>query len=285
MVAAAPSVPVAPIAKAWEVGAAWETHRLIVQNDLAGAANNKLLNQLFAYVRYELGSRDALELRAWFYQRLLADPGETGLRSDDLTLYYAHYFKGLGPISGRVFANLTAPTSFSSRLASSYTSPRLGTAWQYQVGRWTASIIGMGDYYWVKYSSMAGGNPNAKAHVGLIAEAECALTPTLAIGATAVGHRYWFYEARGDPSVNSTFFGAVDDPQFRTQPVQGSYGYQVFGRYTLPTQRGVATDITLAYGQGDPTLGYTSSLHDGLSHFYWFWRQSSQVYAAVSVKY
>jgi hypothetical protein len=35
--------------KTWEVGATIETHRLFIQSDLEGSANNKLMNFLYVY--------------------------------------------------------------------------------------------------------------------------------------------------------------------------------------------------------------------------------------------
>jgi hypothetical protein len=70
-----------------------------------------------------------------------------------------------------------------------------------------------------------------------------------------------------------------------SQPVQQSYGYEFYARYELPRYKDFKVDLTLAYAQGDPTLGYTSALHDGVQHLYGFWRRSSQVYAVVDARY
>jgi hypothetical protein len=82
-----------------------------------------------------------------------------------------------------------------------------------------------------------------------------------------------------------TFLGTVQDPQFNGQPVQQAYGGEVFLRYSPPPFARIHTDISAAYAQGDPTLGYTSILHDGVSHIYPFWRQTSEFYFTIAARY
>ncbi len=281
---------VAASEKLWEVGLTVETHRLLIQNDLEGAANNKLVNFLYAYVGYHLTKQDTVEVRGYFYQRFLADPGETGLRNDDIALYYKHLlpripFSG-GELEARITGALSIPGSFSTKLMGPYTAPRLGTAADWKSGAWTLGAVGYGEAYIAKYREMAGGNPNPKWHIGGILEAEYALAPLpLTLGISGVIHRTWYYQVGSPPPSAYGFPGAVADPQFAEQPMQGSYGYQTYVRWELPKVSGFEGDLTLAYGMGDPTLGYTASLHDGVSRQYLFWRTSSQLYAAFSVKY
>lgn len=274
--------------KPWEIGASFETHRMFIRNDLGGSANNKNLNYLYLYGRYEPTKNDALEIRSYFYQRFLADDGETGIRTDDVSLYYAHYIDLAEQWRARLYATATVPSSFTSMKMSLYSAPRLGGAVTWQRGPWTVQLIEYGEAYIVKYREMEGGNPNPKFHWGSILDAEYALpTPVVpvTVGVSAAMHRYWYYEVAHAQAADQPFYGAVQDPQFPTQPVQGSYGYQFFARAELPKMAGVQSDFTLAYGQGDSTLGYTSVLHDGLAHYYAFWRTNSQVYAALSLTY
>lgn len=276
--------------KQWEAGISLETHRLFIQNDLEGAANNKLMNFLYAYAGYHLTKHDTVEVRGYFYERFLADPGETGLRNDDIALYYKHLFPRIpfsgGELEARITGALSIPGSFSTKLMGPYTAPRLGTAADWKSGPWTLGAVGYGEAYIVKYREMAGGNPNPKWHIGGILEAEYALAPLpLTLGISGVIHRTWYYEVGSPPPSAYAFPGAVADPQFASQPMQGSYGYQTYVRWELPKVSGFEGDLTLAYGMGDPTLGYTASLHDGVSRQYLFWRTSSQLYAAFSVKY
>ena len=53
----------------------------------------------------------------------------------------------------------------------------------------------------------------------------------------------------------------------------------------MPTFSGVKSDISLAYAQGDPTIGYTNFLHDGVGHAYLGYRQTSEVYASLGMRY
>ena len=110
------------------------------------------------------------------------------------------------------------------------------------------------------------------------------LSQPLTVGAMVTVHRTWLRDAGGG-GAQPTALGATADAQYDGQPVQGTYGGQVYVRYRLPNLNGLRSDVTLAAAQGDPTLGYTSSLHDGIAHTYLFWRQSSQLFLALSARY
>ena len=278
--------------KPWEVGGIVEFHRLFIQNDLAGYANNKLVNYLHLYARWDITPRDALELRGYLYERLLVDPGETGLRLEDTVLHYSHRFKpwdnGLGL---RAYANVTAPTSFYSwTLQGLITAPRVGAELSWHKGRFSTSLLGFLEAYIVQYRQMVGGNPNPWLHVAAYLDLDFRLPllsqwgEPLTIGASATVHRTWYREATGTSELIEQL-GVVQDANFPTQPVQGSYGGQVYVRYTLPVLAGLRSDLTVAAAQGDPTLGFTSSLHDGVSRTYLFWRQSSQVFVSLAARY
>src|SRR5580700_2895533 len=76
--------------KAWDVGATFETHRLIRQDDLEGAGANKVFNAFGLFADYRLTQHDILTVRDYFTEDFLADQGETGVRSGDVTLSYTH---------------------------------------------------------------------------------------------------------------------------------------------------------------------------------------------------
>lgn len=281
-------VQAAPAAarKRWELGATLETHAMLIRNDLQGAANNKNMNFLYLYGRWEPTVHDALEIRTYIYQRLLADPGETGLRTDDTTLYYAHYFDLPQALKSRLFAAVTIPSSFVAQKMSLYTAPRVGGALSWSKGPYSIEAVSLAEAYIVQYREMQGGNPNPKYHWMALLTAEATLPKVpLTLGITGVIHRHWYYQVGAPPSSAGSFPGATLDPQFPAQPVQGSYGYQVFARWGLPQFSGLHSDLSVAYAQGDSTLGYTSTLHDGLAHTYLFWRTSSQAYAALGLRW
>ncbi len=51
--------------KPWEVGGVFETHRLFIQNDLQGYGNDKLVNYLHLFARWDFGKFDGIELRGY----------------------------------------------------------------------------------------------------------------------------------------------------------------------------------------------------------------------------
>jgi hypothetical protein len=105
----------------------------------------------------------------------------------------------------------------------------------------------------------------------------------LSTGALLSTDYMWLYEVR---QATPAPYGVAADPQFSgKQPVQQAYGGQIFVRYAFPEWQGFKGDALLAFAQGDPTLGYTSVLHDGVGHAYLFYRRSSEVFLALSVLY
>ena len=71
----------------------------------------------------------------------------------------------------------------------------------------------------------------------------------------------------------------------KAQPVSQSYAGEIFVRYVLPSLAGVKSDFSVALADGDPALSYNSVLHDGVSQFYLFFRQTAEVYGTFSVRY
>src|SRR5215472_2986858 len=303
----------APPYKPWEVGAIWETHRLIRQNDLAGGyaqpgspdqgqANNKFFNEMAVYARYDLTDRDRVGLRTYFYQRFLADQGETGFRTDDLIATYTR----LVPLPERfrlqVSGWLTAPISYDSQVMGLITAPRIIFELDRRFGPVTLDFRTYDEYYVQKYttyngsgsgSSVSGGaSPTPWNRLAFAFEAEFHMPfyEPLSVGADVYTAYTWYHNINynGNTTQGSSVqqsVGAVQDPTYSSQPIQQIYGGEVFLRYLLPPLAGIKTDLTVALAQGDPTLGYTGLLHDGVEHGYLFYRQNSEVYGALAVRY
>jgi hypothetical protein len=95
----------------------------------------------------------------------------------------------------------------------------------------------------------------------------------------------WYYGV-GTCPYGTMCYGAVSDPQFGTsQPVQQSYGGDVYVRYTLPELSGFKSDVVLTFANGDPTLGYPTLLNDGIQHPYFLYYNTAEVYLALEGSY
>jgi hypothetical protein len=283
--------------KAWEVGGTWETHRLIRQEDLNGAGPNKLFNVLGVYARYDLTAHDRIALRDYFYERFIADEGETGLRSDDITATYTRTQPLPQQFTFSATGALSAPTSFESQKMGLITSPALILQLDKRLGKYVGvSFRTLGAAYIVKKTASEGGSPNPRARLGGTLEAEVAMPfhEALSFGADVSTGYSWFYDinsagcsqmdgtAHVDPSAPCS---TTADSYYQHQPIQQTYGGELFARYTMPQLVGIKSDITFAFAQGDPSLGYTSVLHDGVGHTYGFYRQTSELYAALTLRY
>jgi hypothetical protein len=285
-----------PSKKMWEVGISSEYHRLFIQNDLEGAAANKNLLVHAAYVEVDPTPHDKIRLRGFLYERFLSDPGESGVRSDDLILQYTHVQPLPYDMTLKPGGWVTFPTSFSSQKASSITSPRLYVALDKALGNWVHIEPRVsGDYYIVRYGSVENGStPNTqwRAGVGLNAEVQMPFHPQLSIGADAGTAYYWYYRARAAQAGNSnpSFPGTVQDSTYKEQPVQQTYGFEAYARYDLSRYRPEAAtdlhwDFTMSLANGDPAIGYSSAIHDGSLAVYWGFRTTSQVYAVLAARY
>jgi hypothetical protein len=272
--------------KAWEVGGVWETHRLIRQDDLEGAAVDKLFNVLGVYARYDLTSKDRIGIRDYFYERFIADAGETGLRADDVTLTYTRTepLPKQFTFSGTLAVN--APTSFASQKMGLISSPALILQLDKKLGKYvTVSGRTVGTAFFEQDREAQGGNPNPKWRVGATLEGEVTMPflEELSVGADIATGWVWYHDVSNNTPLAAVSSGTAQGGD--GQPVQQSYGGEIFARYVFPSFVGIRSDFTLALAQGDPSLGYTSVLHDGVAYSYLFWRQSSEVYGALSIKY
>jgi hypothetical protein len=274
--------------KRWEVGAAYELHGLIRQNDLNGAGSNKLLNFFYLFGHVDVTPRNRLSIRGGVYQRLIADGGETGFRMSDIVATYSRLVPLPWKLALRVKGSLTAPTSFESHKATLITAPTVGLQLDRRFGRFSVDAQLFGTVYIYEATTPTGGaNPNPKGSLGGLVEAEYDIPYLrgLTLGLDLFDEYVWYYDVANGGTANSQFTGTVADSTFASQPAQQVYGGEVFLRYSFPALVGIHTDLMVAYAQGDPTLGYTSVLHDGVAHVYPFWRQTSEVYGVVSARY
>ena len=277
-----------PRTKPWEVEGIWETHRLVRSNDLGGYAVNKTVNVAFVYARYDFTKYDRIWLRGGAYDRFIADETESGFRLDDVVGAYSRLIPLPEKLNLRLTAQASAPTSFIRQKEGLITEGRLTAGLDRKFGRFFLNLRTFGGAHLMRYSTAQGGNANPLASwaTTLGAEYQIPYIEALYLGAM-VGNEYvWYYNTADAGTVTSQQYGAVQDPNFPHQPVQQSYGAEIYLRYVAPELVGIRSDLSIAYAQGDPSLGYTSALHDGVRHFYpVFWRQTSEVYVALTATY
>ncbi len=294
-----------PAYKPWEVGAILESHRLIRQNDLAGgyaepgspdsgAAVNKFMNELGLYARYDITDKDRVGIRSYIYQYFLADQGETGFRTDDLYFTYTRLIPLPQEFRLQASGWVTAPISYTSQLMGLITMFRGSLELDRTFLRYlNLDLRTFDEYFLQRYTSYAGSGGAVPTPLDTLAfafqaELHMPFYEPLSVGIDVYDAYQWVHQINTGPGgQNSTkdMNGVVQDPQFANQPIQQSYGGEVFVHYLLPPFAGIKTDLTLALAQGDPTLGYTSLLHDGVAHGYLFYRQSSEIYAALGIRY
>ncbi len=287
-----------PLEKPWEVVGTFETHHLWQENYLAqglGAVQTFNVFDLVAYFYATREDRFSIEFGAFEY--FLADSGETGFRTDDISLDYSHVFKLPWQLRLRARAGSTIPISFTSQLASNITSPFVRLRLTRVFGDFTISAGGSGRVFIDRYSSSSAlgttgtnsgsGQPNPQWSASISASVEYQLPfyRAIALGASVVDSYVWFYEVGSCP-YDSMCYGAVSDPQYGNgQPVQQSYGGEIYARFALPELGGFKSNIVLALANGDPALGYPNVLNDGIQHPYFFYYDTTEVYAALEGAY
>lgn len=276
--------------KPWQVEAIWETHRLVRQEDL-GTPRNKLINAAFFYGRYDFTKYDEIWLRAGIIERFVGDEGESGFRADDIVGAYARAVPLPEKFSLRLTGQLSAPTSYASQKESLITEPRLTIyADNKSIDRFTFMARTFGSLHVTRYTSAEGGSANPKWTwaAGIGAEYRIHYIDVLTLGASLTNVYMWLYEPGYNASASqSARYGVSQDPNYGfDQPVQQSYSAEIYLRYKAPDIYDVHSDLTVAYAQGDPSIGFTSALHDGSRRVYpFFWRESSAVYATLSIAY
>ena len=105
----------------------------------------------------------------------------------------------------------------------------------------------------------------------------------LSVGLDGYTSYTWYLAANS--GLPSGAPGTVTDSLYSTQPIQQRYGGEIYVGYELPDVAGIKTDLHLALAQGDPALGYNSALHEGVQHTYFYWRESSEVYASLLARF
>jgi len=285
----------------WEAGLVWEAHTLLVQNDLMGAAQDKFFNYYYGFFKFDFLKYNRLELRYGLYQRFLADANESGVRSDDIVGSYTRYIPLPLDFRASVKASALIPTGYVSQLYSIITVPRITLGVDKYFGKYvTLTLRGFEEVYIEQYTSHGGLNsgnygesPSPIDRVAAIFDSNVAMPfhPRLSAGLGLYTGYTWYYSANAItpplPGYPQNQPGPVQNPI--QQPVQQTYGGEIYVRYTLPSLAGFTTDFQVALAMGDPSLGYTSRLHDGVSHIYLGWygagRQASELYGALTVRY
>jgi hypothetical protein len=294
--------------KPWEASATFETHRLFRQDyNLEGAGAVKVFNVLFAVARYNVTDKDSLLLSGGGYQYFLADSGEPGFRASDLSLAYTRTVVLPQNFRLRATGALTAPISFDSRLAGNITTPSLSVALARKFGDLAVEARISGRYYWDQTkeaspqgssSSDPGGQPNVMYTAGgaISAEYNMPFYRPLSAGAALTDLYVWYYNVGGcvppASGLSSATGGAATNSCQTTtnsatdnQPMQQSYGGEVFVRYAMPDIGGFKSDVTAVVANGDPSLGFPSVIHDGVVHPYFFYWNTAEFYVALSGRY
>jgi len=281
--------------KWFDIGGTWETHGLLRNN--TGNGTRKLFNFAYFYASLNLTRNDRIRVRGGFYEYLLSDAGESGVRATDLSLSYSHLFRLPGQFNLRATVAATAPVSFYSQKAGLYTAPTGSLSLtKYFNGGLTLDLNAFGGGY-IQACSAAGasgydcntpgGGTNPAGIFGGSIEADYAFWfhRALVVGADAYLAWLWYRQV-GAEKVSSTATGGADIAvALQHQPVQQLYGFEIFLRYSPPVFYGIHTDITVALAEGDPTLGYVSRNIDGIAHFFDNYYQNFEVYGALALRY
>jgi hypothetical protein len=273
--------------KTWGVSAGIEYHHVGLDGGYIdnGAARNGLY--VSAGARWDPTPFDRLQLRWGFSQAFLADAGESGARSDDISLSYTRRFPLPGQTNLRLSGSLTAPVSYGSQLAGIYTVPKLSLSADKKFGKYFSMDARVtGSVFIVKYASGGsayngggisgfgaatngngiGGNgggamPNPKAGVSMALGADLAMpfhTP-LSIGLGLYVSYAWMYDVCGSVSSAGQYMGAFGmappagtcnlpaENANSSQPYFQSYGDEIYVRYAFPAVGGFSSDLAAAF--------------------------------------
>jgi hypothetical protein len=276
--------------KPWMIGSVFETHRLLRQDDLGGAAKNKALNYLQLYAGWNPTPKDQIQLRGGFYQRFLADSSETGVRPDDLVLSYTRTVPLPWEMTLRPSVSNVFPISFDSRLMGLYAVPRANASLMknFLGGDLNVNLRVGGAAYIGEYTSAQGGsaNPIASTTAGIGINYSMPFHRNLQVGMNLQTTVYWNHEVEhGNNAMLNGQFGSApvqptQDPQFASQPTQQTYGGEIYVAYQLPSLFDLQSNIQLSLAQGEPNV-----IHDGRTQVYWMFRRSAQAYLALQVQY
>ncbi len=285
--------------RSWRFDVGWESHAMLVSNNLLGNGADTFFQYFYADGRYNLTkNNDQLRLTVGLYHFALTDPNEdAGFRSDDIYFSYDHHFDlpyAFG-LDARIVTN--APTSFASYKMGLVTAPEGVLEITRSVAKYlTFDLRGLGEWFWETYTSIQGGstpNPIGRVGAGLNVEGALPWHPDLALGVDFYTEYFWFYAPNGQPGAlgPSSYYGVENYPTFPVQPVQQNYGGDIYVRYSLNHVLektgidGFRGNVSLAYANGDPTMGYTSELVDGVTSLFLFYPETSQVYFSLNLYY
>jgi hypothetical protein len=275
--------------KSWSVGSSFETNRTLLQEDVGGRI--KAFNTLSLYAAYNITPKDQVRATGGFIQRFIADQTETGIRTDDVGLSYAHRFQlpwqmMLAPSVANSF-----PTSFNSQLMGLIALPRAGLflSRSFLDNNLTVSLRGGASYYVVEYRQAVGqvdANPRATTNAGFNINYSMPFHQALQVGVSGSTSYLWQYDVdhANDPVLREQFkYTPVEpsaDPYYgRSPPTQQGYGGEVYISYNLPSLEGINTNLQIALSQNDGVL------RDGATHLYWLSRRGGQASAALTVSY
>lgn len=274
--------------KPWQVRASAEYHHLVRQNDLGGDAENRNLLFYVFSAQWQPTAYDRVVTQWGFYQRFLADADETGVRADDAIVSYTRTI----PLPERVVLRIQPRVDFGLGYDSQHhtgliAAPRLGVSVERRFGPVDLYALVYGYLFLERYTSAVGGaaNPSSSLASLLQASVRTPFMPELEAGVAGYAAVTFYHEVSDDGS-NSVIarLGSTSDPLSPAQPFNNTFGGEVFVRYTLPTSP-VASQVLVAYANGDPTIGYQALRHDGVGRFNLFYRHVSELYAALTVRY
>lgn len=295
--------------KPWEIAAYFETHRLIRQdyND-DGDGAFKVFNVLFATAKYAFTDYDTAIISGGVNQYFLSDSGESGFRGNDISLAYTHMFNLPEKFKLRTSVGATIPISYYSQIATNITTPSVNVSLSRKFGDLAVQAGLRGVYFWDRYTSQnyigasadgdtsGSGLPNAHYSFGgsISAEYDMPFYRPLSAGLALTDSYIKYYDVGTCPpdsgvgtpdGLGPNGCQATTNPITDNNPIQQSYGGEIFVRYVMPDLSGFKSDLTIALANGDPSLGYTSVLHDGIVHPYLLYYQQAEVYAALSGRY
>ncbi|HEY8089338.1 MAG TPA: hypothetical protein VIF09_15870 [Polyangiaceae bacterium] len=283
--------------KPWEVGATFESHRLLRQDyNPDGTGPLKVFDLLYLVARYSLTDNDSISMSGGVIQQFNADNTETGFRSTDISLAYSHMFQLPQKFRLRASVGSNIPISYYSQLESNITSPTGSLSLSRKFGDLAVEARWSIRYAWDRYSSAgpigsgggdAAGATNLQWGTGgsISAEYDMPFYRPVSAGLALTDSYAFYYKNVGAPPAGTPSYGATTNPVTDGQPMAQSYGGEIFVRYVMPDLGGFKSDLTVALANGDPSLGYPSVLHDGVVHPYLFYYNTAEVYAALSGRY
>lgn len=274
--------------KSWSIGSSFETNRTILQQDVG--VRIKAFNTLSLYGAYNITGADQVRVTGGFIQRFIADETETGIRTDDIGLSFAHRFQLPARIMLAPSVANSFPISFNSRLMGLIALPRAGLflSRSFLDDNLTVSLRGGAAYYVVEYRQAAGqidANPRFSTNVGFNINFSMPFHPALQLGVSGSTSWQKSYDVdhANDPVLAEQFKNRPVEPsgdaRFARQPWQQAYGGEIYVSYNLPMLEGIQSNLQIALSQSDGVL------RDGATHLYWLSRRGGQMAAALTVSY